>query len=73
MKVQEMLLTAGEPSHIDNPCSVDAHSLERRTMSNRRDDELSVVLEADEPAIEEMINARRQKEAVLAVQPLFVG
>jgi K+ transporter len=28
---------------------------------------LSAVVEANEPAIEEMINARRQKQAILAV------
>jgi hypothetical protein len=67
VKVQKLLLAAGEPSHINNLCGVDAHSLERGTMSDRRDYELSVVLEADEPAIEEMINARSQKQAILAV------
>ncbi len=36
-------------------------------MSYRGDDELSAVLEADEPAIKEMIDARRQKQAILAV------
>ena len=73
VKVQELLLAAGEPAHIHNPNRINAHSLERGTMSNRRDYKLSAILEADEPTIEEMINARRQKEAILAVQPLFVG
>jgi hypothetical protein len=65
VKVQELLLSAGEPSHINNLCGVYAHSLERETMSDRRDYEL--VLESNEPAIEEMINAWRQKQAVLTV------
>jgi hypothetical protein len=68
-----MLLAAGEPSHINNAPNIDAHSLEGGTMGNRRDYELTIVLEADKPAIEEVINARRQKQAILAVQPLFVG
>jgi hypothetical protein len=59
VKLEELLLTAGEPTHVNNLHSVDTHSLKRRTMSDRRDDELSPVFEADEPAIEEMINARR--------------
>ena len=42
-------------------------------MSDRRDYELSVVLEANEAAIEEMINARRQQQTILAVEPLLVG
>jgi hypothetical protein len=67
VKVKKLLLAAGEPSHIYNPCGVDAHSLERGTMSNRGDQELSTVLEPNEPAIKEMINARRQKQAILAV------
>jgi hypothetical protein len=67
MKVQELLLAAGEPSHIDNFCGVDTHSLEGGTVSGRRDYECAVVLEANETAIEEMINAWRQKQAILAV------
>jgi hypothetical protein len=59
VKVEELLLAAGEPTHVNNLHSIDTHSLERRTVSDRRDDELSAVFEANEPAIEEMINARR--------------
>jgi hypothetical protein len=67
VKVQELPLAASEPSHINDPCGVDAHSLERGTMSDWRDYELSVVLKANEPAIEEMINARRQEQSIFAV------
>ena len=67
VKVEELLLAAGEPSDINNPRGVDAHSLERGMMSDRRDYELSVVLEANEPTIEEVINARCQKQAIFAV------
>jgi hypothetical protein len=73
VKVQELLLAAGESSHVDNACGIDAHSLKGGAMSNRREYELSVVLEADKSAIEEMINAWRQKQAVLTVQPLIIG
>ena len=73
MEIKELFLAAGEPSHIDNFHGVDAHPLERRTVSDRRDYELSVVLEADEPAIKEMIDARCKKQSVFAVEPLFVG
>ena len=73
VKVQELLLAAGEPAHIDGLCGVDAHSLKGGTMRNRRDDEPAVVFEANEAAIEEMIDARRQKQSILAVQSFFVG
>ena len=42
-------------------------------MRNRREDELPIVLEADEATIEEMIDRRGEEEAILAVQPLLVG
>src|SRR6266849_11131446 len=67
VKIQELPLAAGPPSHINYLRNVDGHSLERGTVSNRRDYELSVVLEANEPAIEKMINAGRQKQAILTV------
>jgi hypothetical protein len=51
VKIQELFLAAAEPSHIDNLRGVYAHSLERRTMRDRGDNELPVVLEANEPAI----------------------
>lgn len=59
MKIEELLLTASEPSDIDDLGRVDAHSLEGGTVSNRGDNELTVVLEADKSPIKEMINARR--------------
>jgi hypothetical protein len=42
VKVQEVLLARSEPANIDNPFRVDAHSLERGMMSDRRDDESAV-------------------------------
>src|SRR5688572_6781716 len=60
VKVEELFLAAGEPTSVNSPRSVDAHLLERRMMSDGRDDEPSVVFEANEPAIEEVINTGRQ-------------
>jgi hypothetical protein len=59
VKVEELLLAAGESTHIDRGGRVDAHSLEGGHVSDRRDYELAVVLEADEATIEEMIDAWR--------------
>jgi hypothetical protein len=72
VKVQKLFLAAAEPSHIGNLRGVYAHSLERGTMSDRGDYELPAVLEANEAAIEEMIDARCQKQSVLAIEPLLV-
>ena len=41
-------------------------------MSHGRYDQSARVFEADEPAIKQVINARREKKAVLPVEPLFV-
>ena len=57
MEIQELPLAAGESADIDGFGRVDAHSLERGTVSDGRDYELAVVLEADEATIEEMIDA----------------
>ena len=58
MEIQKLLLPAGESSHIDKLGRLNAHSLERGTVSNGGNYELAVVLEADKATIEEMINAR---------------
>jgi hypothetical protein len=61
VKIQEQFLSAGEAADVDSVCGVNAHALERRSMCDRRDDKLAVVVEADESAIEEVIDAGRQK------------
>ena len=72
MKIQELFLAAAEPAHIGNRRCVYARSLERGIMSDRGNYELPVILEANEPTIEEMIDARCQQQSVLGVQALFV-
>jgi len=51
----------------------DPHALERLAVHDRRDQQLAIVLERNEPAIEEMINRGREQQAVLAVEALVVG
>ena len=41
-------------------------------MRDRRDDEPTIVFEADEPAIKQMIDTRREQQPVLAIEPFFV-
>jgi hypothetical protein len=62
MKIKELLLAVGEHSDVNRPCGVDTYSLERRTMRDRGDDDPAAVFEPDKPTIEEVINARRQKQ-----------
>ena len=61
MKIQELLLTAGESANVDSVCGINAHALERRSMSDRRDDKLAIVVEADGSASDEVIDAGRQE------------
>jgi len=60
-------LAAGEPAHIDDRRGIDAHSLKRRTMSDRRNYKPPIVFEANEAAIKQMIDTRRQKQTVFTV------
>jgi hypothetical protein len=60
VKIEELFLAAGETSDIGNVCSVDAHSLERWAVGYWRNYEVSIVLKADETAIEKMIDAGRE-------------
>lgn len=61
VKIQELPLPAGKAANVDSACHINAHPLQRRTVSDRRDDELAIVLETNEPAIEEMIDRGRQQ------------
>src|SRR5690606_9050276 len=42
-------------------------------MRHGRHDHLTVVFETDETSVEEMVDARRQQQPVLAVEPLLIG
>lgn len=48
MKIEELLLAAGEPTDIDDVGRVDAHSLEGGTVSDGGNYEPPAVLEANE-------------------------
>lgn len=72
MKVKKPPLALGEPTDVHYAAYLDAHAQQRRTMRQRRDNQCSVVLEADEPTIEQLIDARREQEPVLAVERSLV-
>ena len=72
MKIKECFLPAREPTYIDWLSNIDPHPLQRRAVSNRRDDEPSVVLEANKTSVEEVVYARRQEQTVFTIEPFFV-
>jgi hypothetical protein len=73
MEIQEALLATGKPSDVHCLRGVDAHPLQGRTMSHRRNYQPAIVLEANESAVEQMIDAGCQKQTILPIQAIFVG
>jgi hypothetical protein len=73
MEIEKLLLTACERANIDGLGRIDPHSLKRGVMRNRRNNLPPVVFKADEAAIEQVIDARRQQQSVLAVQSFLIG
>ena len=59
VKIQELLLTAGEPTHVNNLLGLDTMRRSEGRWATGGDDELSVVFEANEAPIEQMIDAGR--------------
>jgi hypothetical protein len=73
MEVEKRPLSRSKSADIHDRSGLNAHSLQRRTVSHWRDNQGSVVLEADEASIKEMIDARRKQEAVLTIESFFIG
>ncbi len=67
VKIQELSLALAKAAHVDDALGFDAHFGQRWLMRYRRDDQRARILEADEASIKQMIDARRQQQAVLAV------
>ena len=72
MEIQEPPLPFGEAADVDHTFCFDSHSGQRLPVSDRRDDQLAGILEADEPSIKQMIDTRREQQAVLTVESLLV-
>ena len=62
----------GSDQGIGSIARVDPHALQRRPVRDGRYDQVPVALEADEPPVEQVVDARRQEQPVLAVQSLRV-
>jgi hypothetical protein len=58
VEVQKLTLARREPADVEHRARFDAHALQRRPVSVRRDDERAVVLEADKPPVEQMVDTR---------------
>ena len=72
MEVQEALLTFGKASDVSHSLHRDPHLLERRLMCNRRDYQGAGILEPDKSTIEKVIDGRRQKQAIFAIESFFI-
>jgi hypothetical protein len=67
VEVKKLFLTARKPSDIYNFCGIDPHALKWWTMRHRRDNQISVVLKANKPAIKQMVDTGCQQQAILTV------
>jgi hypothetical protein len=72
VKVEKPPLTLGESADVDDALRLDTHALKRRHVCNRRHDEVAGILEADEAPVEQVVDAGRQQQSVLPIEPLIV-
>jgi hypothetical protein len=73
MEIEKLLLTACERADIYVLGRIDPHSLKRGVMRYWRNNQSPVVFKPDEAAIEQVVDARRQQQSVLAVQSFLIG
>src|SRR5262249_7433526 len=72
VKVEEPALAGRKAADVDEPVGLNAHAFQRRRVRHGRDDQDARVLEADEAAVEQVVDGGRQQQSVFAVQPLLV-
>ena len=73
MKLKKASLALTEDPDVDSSRYLYAHPLQGWLVSDRGDDQISGIFESDEPAVEQVVNARCQQQAILTIQSLFVG
>ena len=66
------MLALAEVSYVNEDIGLDSHLSKRLSMRDRRDDQPPLVLETDEPSVEQMINGWGQQETILPIEPLLV-
>jgi hypothetical protein len=73
MKVQIRSLPFGEVTDVDRTSRLDSHPLKRGKMRYRRDDETAGMSKVDESAVNQVIDAGGQEQAVFTIEAFFVG
>ena len=72
MVVKVATLSLAEGTDVDDLVRIDAHSVQGKTMCHGRDDQPPGILEADEAAIKQVIDCRRQEQSIFTIKTLFV-
>ena len=72
MEFKVTTLTVRERPYVDSLIHAYSHSGERSQVRDRSNDQVTVPFKTDEAAIEEVIDRRRQQQAVFTVQPLHI-
>ena len=66
-------LSLSKRTDVDANRRVYSHSPHRRQMRHRRNQNVTIVFEANEPAIKQVVDAGRQKQTILAIQALVIA
>ena len=65
-------LPLSERTDVDASRRVYSHAAQRRQVRHWRNQDVTIVLEADEPAIKQVIDTRRQEQPIFAIQALVI-
>jgi len=72
MEGQEASLSLRKSTHVEWTAGVETHAAQGLHVGRGRKQDIAVVLEPNETAVEEVVRGRRQEKAVLAVKALLV-
>jgi len=73
MVFQKRALPIRESTNIDRHPDRNAHPFQGRQMGYWGHDEIAVIVKADEPTVEQVIDARRQQQPILTIEPFIIG
>jgi len=73
MEGQEASLSLRKSTHVEWTVGVETHAAQGLHVGRGRKQDIAVVLEPNETAVEEVVRGRRQEKAVLAVKALLVA
>src|SRR5205823_14595578 len=72
VELEEFSLRFSKPAHVHNAICDDSHLVHRVRMRNRTHEQFAVVLEGNKSAVEQMINCRREEQAVALEQSFAI-